>query len=378
MGKSSDPVNDRERLREKIIGLGERSLRKTFYPQLQEKLVELSVAKERAEAASRAKSEFLSSASHELRTPLNAIMGYTEILKRQENLTQTQRQQLELLHINSQHLLTLINDILDVSKIETEKMEPEDVVFKLPALLEQVSNVTRTKAEEKMLDFQYEELTPFPEYVRGDEGRLKQILLSLSNNAVRYTRRGGVTLRMSYDVTAGGLFRCEVSDTGIGIHADRLEAIFEPFSQLAREGQVTEGIGLGLTITRHLVTLMDGKMGVESEPEKGSTFRVELPLPPATEGRSGPEGGSAAVSAAPATTEAGEEEGIPMPSPAEVVELYELAMLGDMQKIRTWATQLEEKDVKYRAFADRLRELARGFKTKAIVVLVEDIREKER
>src|SRR6266545_1837884 len=118
-----DPMNDRERLREKIIGLGELSLRKTFYPELQEKLVELTVAKERAEAANRAKSAFLASMSHELRTPLHAIMGYTEILKRQENLTQTQRQQLELLHINSEHLLTLINDILDVSKIETGKME---------------------------------------------------------------------------------------------------------------------------------------------------------------------------------------------------------------------------------------------------------------
>jgi len=239
---------------------------------------DLVVAKELAEAANQAKSTFLSSMSHELRTPLNAILGYAQILRYQENLTEAQRQQLEIMHSSGEHLLMLINDILDVGKIEVWKMQLQEETFHLASLLRQVFNITRIKTDEKDVLFHYESVSPLPEYVRGDERKLKQILLNLLGNAVKYTRRGNIALRVSYGSAGPELFRCEVTDTGVGIPQDKLEAIFEPFTQLLTAGQPHEGTGLGLTITRQLVNLLQGRLGVESEPGKGSAFWFEVPM----------------------------------------------------------------------------------------------------
>jgi len=254
-----------------------------------ERTAQLAGAKEQAESANRAKSNFLSSMSHELRTPLNAILGYAQILKRQDNINETQQHQLEIMRNSGEHLLMLINDILDVSKIEAGKMEIADLPFDLPALLQQVYNLTSLQAEEKELRFSYETSGDLPQYVQGDDRKLRQILLNLLSNAVKYTRRGGVTLRVSYSHQNGGLLRCEVADTGIGIAADKLEAVFEPFTQLATNRQVREGTGLGLNITRQLLTLMQGRIDVESSPGSGSVFRIELPLRQVTELEVAPE-----------------------------------------------------------------------------------------
>jgi CheY-like chemotaxis protein len=145
--------------------------------------------------------------------------------------------------------------------------------------MRQVFNLTKLQAEEKELRFLYEATTSLPQYVKGDERKLRQILLNLLSNAVKYTRKGGVTLRVAYDHANDGILRCEVTDTGIGIPQEKLEAVFDQFTQLATNRQVREGTGLGLNITKRLLTLMHGTIRVESAIGSGSTFFMELPLP---------------------------------------------------------------------------------------------------
>ncbi len=246
---------------------------------------ELQNAKERADAANRAKSEFLAHMSHELRTPLNGILGYAQILRRDRNLSESQRSGVEIIERSGNHLLNLLNDILDLSKIEAGKMELHPVSIAFPAFLKGISEMVSIRAQEKGLDFRYKPADSLPHAVLADEQRLGQVLLNLLNNAIKFTDAGSVIFSVETIETEKNnaqkfsLICFQVKDTGMGIPEDQLENIFSPFRQIASHTHKTKGTGLGLSITRNLVHLMGGKISVQSEPEKGSVFRFDLELP---------------------------------------------------------------------------------------------------
>jgi len=207
--------------------------------------------------ANRAKSQFLANMSHELRTPLNGILGYAQILKR-DRLTEEQQAGVDVIKRSGEHLLSLINDILDLAKIEAQKFELSATSFHLPALLQHIADLTRIRAEQTGLSFLYEPLPPLPVSVQGDEKRLQQVLLNLLGNAIKFTEKGSVTLKVGYHGAATGQkkLRFQVEDTGRGIPADKLEEIFLPFQQLHVPGQQVEK-SRGNSVRGSLVLLDD-------------------------------------------------------------------------------------------------------------------------
>ncbi|WP_437830383.1 AAA family ATPase [Sorangium sp. So ce1153] len=237
-------------------------------------------ARKTAEAESRAKTEFLRNMSHELRTPLNAILGYAQILKRSPGLDGREATGLDTIQQSGQHLLTLINDLLDLAKAEAGKIELYPRPIHLSAFLTVVADIIRVRAEQKSLHFVYEVTPHLPQAVLADEKRLRQVLLNLLGNAVKFTDRGRV--RFGVQVLAqdetGARLRFEVEDTGVGMTPEQLAKLFQPFG---RVGDVRRraGTGLGLMISRQLVHLMGSEIHVDSRPDQGSRFWFEVTLP---------------------------------------------------------------------------------------------------
>ena len=234
-----------------------------------------------AEAANRAKSQFIAGMSHELRTPLNGVLGYAQLLAMEGDLSERQARGVDTIHKSGLHLLALINDILDLARIEAGHTELNPAPMKLSHLLQSVVELMQVKTDEKGLAFVFDADEGLPEVVLADERRLRQVLLNLLGNAIKFTDNGTVTLRASAEPNGPTQvrLRLEVEDTGVGMRAEDLDRIFKPFEQVGDVQRRSGGTGLGLAITRALVNDMGGQVQVSSEFGRGTRFRVELPLP---------------------------------------------------------------------------------------------------
>ena len=254
---------------------------------LAESYRDLEAKKDSANAANQAKSDFLANMSHELRTPLNGILGYAQILGRSKVIPEKERHGVNIIHQCGSHLLTLINDVLDLSKIEARKLELTPKAIHLPSFLQGVVEICRVRSDQKGIDFIYQPDPNLPTGIETDEKRLRQVLLNLLGNAIKFTNQGSITLKVEAIESNATMplprLKFQVIDTGVGIASDQVNKLFQAFEQVGDRKRQSEGTGLGLAISQRIVQLMGGEIQVESQLGVGSTFYFEVALPIATD-----------------------------------------------------------------------------------------------
>jgi Amt family ammonium transporter len=251
---------------------------------VKQRTAELSTAKEKAEVANRAKSSFIANMSHELRTPLNAIIGFAQLMAGDRTLPQESQRQIGIINRSGEHLLSLINNVLDLSKMEAEQLDLSLSQFDLSALLDDLKQMFSLKAASANLSLSFTTDPQMPRYILADEGKLRQILINLLNNALKFTHQGGVAVGVFATIATGKsdpseqaiILTFEVEDTGVGIAPEELVDLFQPFTQSQSGRKAQEGTGLGLTISRKFVQLMGGEIEVRSVVDRGSTFRFQI------------------------------------------------------------------------------------------------------
>jgi len=247
---------------------------------------ELKKKSREAIKANKAKSEFLAGISHELRTPLNAIIGFSQILSQDKSIANKHSKFIETIYRSAKHLLNMINDVLDISKIEAGRMQLHPDTFSLPALTTDLYNMFKIKCDEKGLEYNFNIAEELPEYIHADAGKIRQILINLIGNAVKYTTSGSITFTIKQSEkpkrnvdSEGIVIQFEIEDTGKGISKEKQKKIFTPFTRDSHSS--SEGTGLGLAITKKLIEIMEGELHVKSTLGEGSTFLVQLPVIPA-------------------------------------------------------------------------------------------------
>jgi PAS domain S-box-containing protein len=380
------PVNDEDGSLLGTVGVAQDiSARKTAEAAREAALAE-------AERLARLRSDFLAQMSHELRTPLSGILGFADLLQADAALNERQERCVRIIQQSGQHLLNLINDLLDMSRIDAGRLELSPTPVLLADYLRSVGEIVAVQAAQKGLGLSLALAPDLPQAVRVDDLRLRQVLLNLLSNAVKFSDEGQVSLRVELaggpaGRPAGGLdrgptprhgvqLRFEVEDSGIGMSALQLSKLFQPFEQVAEGSRRQGGAGLGLAISRQIVRLMGSDIQVESEPGAGTRFWFELEVVPCEP----PEVATAPTApkvptAAPQRERPGadgEAEAPPLhgawavPPLEELQRLHALARTGDMRKIREEAQDLEQADTRFAAFAQHLRELALEFRSQAV------------
>jgi signal transduction histidine kinase/CheY-like chemotaxis protein len=259
-----------------LVLLSEITARRQYETELRQARDQAEQARDQAESANQAKSRFLSSMSHELRTPLNAILGFSEFISRAENLTPGQRENLSIINQSGEHLLEIINDILEISRIEAGRSALQEDDFDLQKFLQSIENILILRARQQETELVFSISPDAPRYIRTDQGKLRQALMNLLSNAIKFTHRGRVSLTLKTDTVEPERLIFAVEDTGVGIAPEEIGLLFSAFSQTSSGKRTQQGTGLGLAISRAFVQMMGGDIRVRSQPGQGSCFEFDI------------------------------------------------------------------------------------------------------